>query len=57
MDNDMQREAFEKWASSWNYNIGKFHSNDYGYASPSANIAWDAWQAAILHMIKKENGE
>lgn len=55
MTNDMQRDAFERWAAENNYPLVRFHPDNIGYASSAVNAAWLAWQAAIRHMREQED--
>lgn len=45
---DVQREAFEQWATSeFGYNMRRSLSDKDGYHYPSTQRAWEGWQAAL----------
>ncbi len=45
MISDEQRNAFEKWATSQQFCLGRFNSVDE-YMNDNTHFAWEGWQAA-----------
>lgn len=58
MTDDMQREAFERWAKALKgspipLDVSEFHF--VNYLDDVTAIAWTAWQAAIRHMREQKD--
>lgn len=46
--NEQMRKEFEAWAEKEGFNIDRFGD---GYDMPSANYAWQAWQASRAAIV------
>ena len=55
-DAEQRRKEFEEWMSSWGntYQLDKYKSETMAgcYKDHSVELAWLAWQAAILRLKK-----